>query len=196
MHTRPWGSLHFSSSLLQVKDNFLPPLLEAILGDYQRNVPGAREPEVLSTVTAIVEKLEASGEAGVQTNSLPKHQNFGRLVLVVHCTRGWGEHTLSHLHVCGPLQSAAISSMQEILSALFECTLDMINKDLEGFPEHRINFFRMLQSVTSYCFPGKPRPSHPPHPLSLHSHLQFTFRFQQPSSNSWWMQLCGPSSTL
>ena len=41
-----------------------------------------------------------------------------------------------------------------ILEALFECTLDMINKDLEEFPEHRINFFKMLQSINMYCFDG------------------------------------------
>lgn len=45
-------------TLLQVREHFLPPLLDAILGDYYRNVPQAREPEVLSTVTAIVDKLE------------------------------------------------------------------------------------------------------------------------------------------
>ncbi len=43
---------------LQVREHFLPPLLEAILVDYSQNVPQAREPEVLSTVTAIVDKLE------------------------------------------------------------------------------------------------------------------------------------------
>ena len=45
---------------LQVREHFLPPLLDAILGDYRRNVPEAREPEVLSTVSAIVDKLEVS----------------------------------------------------------------------------------------------------------------------------------------
>lgn len=38
--------------------NFIPPLFEAVLFDYQRNVPAAREPEVLSTMTAIVSRLE------------------------------------------------------------------------------------------------------------------------------------------
>ena len=46
-------------------------------------------------------------------------------------------------------------SVVHILDALFECTLEMINKDLEEFPEHRINFFKMLQSINKYCFPGK-----------------------------------------
>ena len=61
---------------LQVREHFLPPLLDAILGDYYRNVPQAREPEVLSTVTAIVDKLEVrcthrdtNGEKGLWCSS-------------------------------------------------------------------------------------------------------------------------------
>lgn len=41
------------------------------------------------------------------------------------------------------------------MEALFECTLEMLNKDLEEFPEHRLHFFRMLQSFTQHCFPGE-----------------------------------------
>ena len=41
------------------------------------------------------------------------------------------------------------------MEALFECTLEMLNKDLEEFPEHRLHFFRMLQSFTQHCFSGK-----------------------------------------
>ena len=89
-----------------VRENFLPPLLSAILLDYNKNVAEAREPEVLSCVTAIVEKLEYSA-----TDDVP-----------------------------------------QILDSLFECTLDMINKDLEQYPEHRINFFRMLYSINKHCF--------------------------------------------
>ena len=35
---------------------------------------------------------------------------------------------------------------------MFECTLDMINKDFQEFPEHRTNFFLLLQQVVTYCF--------------------------------------------
>lgn len=52
-------------------------------------------------------------------------------------------------------QAQVTDSVIHILDALFECTLDMINKDLEEFPEHRINFFKMLQSFNKYCFPGQ-----------------------------------------
>ena len=41
-------------------ENFIPPLLDAVLLDYQRNVPAAREPEVLSTMATIVNRLEVN----------------------------------------------------------------------------------------------------------------------------------------
>ncbi|CAK5283617.1 unnamed protein product [Mycena citricolor] len=48
-----------SESLEIVNANFIPLLLDAILGDYQRNVPVAREAEVLFLMAVIVEKLGA-----------------------------------------------------------------------------------------------------------------------------------------
>ena len=45
--------------------------------------------------------------------------------------------------------------MPEIFDAVFECTLDMINKDFEEFPEHRTEFFTLLQAVNSHCFAGQ-----------------------------------------
>lgn len=67
--------------------------------DYRSNVPAAREPEVLSTIAAIVLKLE-----GAITSEIP-----------------------------------------QIFDAVFECTLEMINKDFEEFPEFRTNFFLLVQ---------------------------------------------------
>lgn len=63
-------------------ENFVPPLLDAVLIDYQRNVPAAREPEVLSTMATIVNKLGG--------------------------------------HITGEIP--------QIFDAVFECTLNMINK--------------------------------------------------------------------
>ena len=73
--------------------------------DYKMTtVPAAREPEVLSTMAAIVNKLES------------------------HIT----------LHI------------PKIFEAVFEVTLNMINKDFEEFPEHRTNFFLLLQVSIIY----------------------------------------------
>jgi len=96
-----------SNDANMVLENFIPPLLDAVLLDYQRcAVPAAREPEVLSTMATTVNKLK-----GTLTPQIPK-----------------------------------------IFDAVFECTLDMINKDFEEYPEHRTNFFLLLQAVNLYCF--------------------------------------------
>ncbi|CAG0915869.1 unnamed protein product [Notodromas monacha] len=92
-----------------VLDNFIPPLLEAVLLDYSRcPVPSAREPEVLSTMATIITTLKNN-----ITPQVPK-----------------------------------------IFDAVFGCTLDMINKDFEEFPEHRINFYQLLKAVNLDCFPA------------------------------------------
>lgn len=100
------GWVSRSNDPQMVAENFILPLLDAVLLDYQRNVPAAREPEVLSTMATIVNRLEN------------------------HITQ----------------------SIPQIFDAVFECTLAMINKDFEEFPEHRTNFFLLLQAVNSHCF--------------------------------------------
>ncbi|CAG0882753.1 unnamed protein product [Darwinula stevensoni] len=90
-----------------VLENFIPPLLDAVLLDYARcPVPSAREPEVLNTMATIVNTL----------------------------------------------QSHITSEVPKIFDAVFACTLDMINKDFEEFPEHRTNFYVLLQAVITHCF--------------------------------------------
>ncbi|XP_025018118.1 exportin-1 isoform X1 [Tetranychus urticae] len=101
------GWIERSSDPKLVLENFIPPLLDAVLLDYQRcAVPCAREPEVLSTMATIVNQLQ-----GEIASEIPK-----------------------------------------IFDAVFECTLDMINKDFQEFPEYRTNFYLMLQEVVNHCF--------------------------------------------
>ena len=77
------------------------------------------------------------------------------------------------------LETIITSKIPDILDAVFQCTVEMINKvlgytcfvelsvpfsyticnrlqlqDFEEFPEHRINFFQMLQAVNQHCFPA------------------------------------------
>eukprot|EP01137_Pigoraptor_chileana_P009639 Opistho-2@3850 len=89
-----------------VMEKFLPPLFDAVLNDYQRNIPQAREPEVLFVLASIINKLK------------------------------------NHITPNVPM----------IFNAVFGCTLDMINKDFEVFPEHRTNFFLLLEALTRNCF--------------------------------------------
>jgi len=102
------GWISRSSNPQMVLENFIPPLLEALLIDYRLAIPVAREPEVLTTISVIVNKLE-----GQMIELIPK-----------------------------------------VFDAVFECTLEMINKDFEEFPEHRIGFYAVLQGVTTHCFPA------------------------------------------
>lgn len=41
-----------------------------------------------------------------------------------------------------------------IMENVFECTLEMINKDFSEYPEHRVEFFRLLKAINLYCFPA------------------------------------------
>lgn len=41
-----------------------------------------------------------------------------------------------------------------ILDAVFQCTLDMINKDFSEYPEHRVEFFKLLRAINQRCFPA------------------------------------------
>lgn len=42
-----------------------------------------------------------------------------------------------------------------IMENVFECTLEMINKDFSEFPEHRVEFFSLLRAINLHCFPGE-----------------------------------------
>ena len=41
-----------------------------------------------------------------------------------------------------------------IMENVFECTLDMISKDFSEFPDHRVEFFKLLKAINLYCFPA------------------------------------------
>ena len=49
--------INHADDLDQVNSSLLPPLLEAVLVDYNQNLPEARDHEVLDTMTAIIRKL-------------------------------------------------------------------------------------------------------------------------------------------
>jgi exportin-1 len=89
-----------------VAQGFIPPVLDPILGDYRRNIAGARDPEVLKLFSTVIEKLKTN----------------------------------------------VVDEAPRIMEALFEVTLEMITKNFEDFPEHRIKFFEFLKSINQYCF--------------------------------------------
>ena len=58
-----------ADDLEAVNANFMPPLLDAILGDYSTNVPAARDAEVLNVMATIISKL------GVSISSVTHYRN-------------------------------------------------------------------------------------------------------------------------
>ncbi|KAL9065314.1 MAG: hypothetical protein Q9157_007516 [Trypethelium eluteriae] len=95
-----------ADDLEMVRTMLVPQLLEAVLNDYKRNVPDAREAEVLNVMTTIINKLNVQMEDLIPT----------------------------------------------IMENVFECTLDMINKDFSEYPEHRVEFFKLLRTINLRCF--------------------------------------------
>ncbi|CAH9110042.1 unnamed protein product [Cuscuta europaea] len=87
---------------------FVPPMMDSVLGDYARNVPDARESEVLSLFATIINKYK-----GTMIEDVPR-----------------------------------------IFEAVFQCTLEMITKNFEDYPEHRLKFFSLLRAIASHCFPA------------------------------------------
>ncbi|KAM0943808.1 putative importin-beta domain, armadillo-like helical, exportin-1/Importin-beta [Dioscorea sansibarensis] len=85
---------------------FVPPMMDPVLGDYARNLPDARESEVLSLFATIINKYK-----GAMMEDVPR-----------------------------------------IFEAVFQCTLEMITKNFEDYPEHRLKFFSLLRSIATHCF--------------------------------------------
>ncbi|PON41471.1 Coatomer beta subunit [Parasponia andersonii] len=83
----------------QIGKQFVPPMMDPVLGDYHRNLPDARESEVLSLYK------------GAMTEDVPR-----------------------------------------IFEAVFQCTLEMITKNFEDYPEHRLKFFSLLRAIATHCF--------------------------------------------
>jgi exportin-1 len=97
-----------AEDLQAVRAQMVPQLLDSVLIDYNRNVAGARDAEVLKAMAAIITKL-----SGLMEDQVPI-----------------------------------------IMENVFECTLDMINKDFSEFPEHRVEFFNLLRAINLHCFPA------------------------------------------
>ncbi|KAK9063110.1 hypothetical protein SSX86_016980 [Deinandra increscens subsp. villosa] len=90
----------------QIGKQFVPPMMDPVLGDYARNLPDARESEVLSLFATIINKYKG----------------------------------------------AMIDDVPRIFEAVFQCTLEMITKNFEDYPEHRLKFFSLLKAIATHCF--------------------------------------------
>lgn len=51
-------------------------------------------------------------------------------------------------------QNLMDDKISPIMDSIFECTLEMINKDFHEYPEFRVEFFKLLQATNLFCFPA------------------------------------------
>lgn len=124
-----------ADDLEMIHNNLVPKLLEAVLIDYKNNVPDAREAEVLNVMTTIINKLHVRWRPNLSKHMVRLEQNL------------WAD-------MLTPLQSLMEDQIINIMDSVFECTLDMINKDFSEYPEHRVEFFKLLRTINLRCFPA------------------------------------------
>lgn len=125
-----------ADDLEMVNANIVPPLLDAVLVDYNRNVPDARDAEVLDVMTTIITKLNVRW-----INYTSKHSVRG-------------VNLKSRSHIANMHQGLMSDKVPTIMENVFECTLEMINKDFSEYPQHRVEFFKLLKAINLYCFPA------------------------------------------
>lgn len=89
-----------------VAQQLVPAMMDPVLGDYARNVPDARDAEVLSLFASIINSVK-----GAMMDEVPR-----------------------------------------VFAATFECTLEMIKRNFEDYPDHRPRFFSLLRAIVNHCF--------------------------------------------
>ena len=127
-----------ADDLEMIHQTLVPQLLEAVLLDYKRNVPDAREAEVLSVIASLISKLQVRLTPHTSKYMQVRGSRFDNL----RASTDFG------------LQGMMTEQVPAILDNTFECTLDMINKDFSEYPEHRVEFFKLLRVINQRCFPA------------------------------------------
>lgn len=94
-----------ADDLALVAAQYVPAMMDPLLGDYARNVSDARDAEVLSLFAVMINRLGSFME----------------------------------------------SEVPRIFESVFECTLGMITRNMEDYPEHRLQFFGLLRAITNHC---------------------------------------------
>ena len=54
--------------------------------------------------------------------------------------------------IINKLKTLMDNDVPHIFEAAFECTLQMITRNFEDYPEHRLQFFALLHAIVNHCF--------------------------------------------
>ncbi|GAA6019734.1 hypothetical protein JCM10207_009246 [Rhodosporidiobolus poonsookiae] len=113
-----------AEDLEQVNRDLIPPLLEAILGDYKQNIPAARDAEVLSVMVTIVSRL-----GGLMTDKIP-----AVLDAVFECTLGminqdlteYPEHRVAFFKLLRVINLNCFDALLAIPAPQFKLVMDAV----------------------------------------------------------------------
>ncbi|KAG6737653.1 hypothetical protein POTOM_059181 [Populus tomentosa] len=119
----------------QIGKQFVPPMMDPVLGDYARNLPDARESEVLSLFATIINKYKAA-----MIEDVPRI-----FEAIFQCTLE--EDAMSS-------NAAAYRNPINCSTEMSSSVLQMITKNFEDYPEHRLKFFSLLRAIAAHCFPA------------------------------------------
>jgi len=64
------------------------------------------------------------------------------------------EVLLLFAEIINKLGASMVPSVPRIFESVFQQTLDMITKNFEDYPDHRIHFFRLLEAINRHAFPA------------------------------------------
>jgi len=56
--------------------------------------------------------------------------------------------------IVNKLKVAFTKDVPRIFAHVFECTLTMITKNFQDYPEHRLHFFTLIRAINCHCFPA------------------------------------------
>ena len=90
------------------------------------------------------------------------------------------------VNIMGPL---LVDKVPLILDSVFQCTLDMINKDFSEYPEHRAAIFELLRAINKRCFPALLSLSPPQFKLIIDS-IVWAFKHTVRDICRHWSQYC------
>ncbi|KAA3468516.1 protein EXPORTIN 1A-like [Gossypium australe] len=133
----------------QIGKQFVPPMMDPVLGDYARNLPDARESEVLSLFATIINKYKAA-----MIDDVPRifEAVFQCTLEFVHVLLGLGV-SVGYPYVSEMGMLNFLFKFSSTFGRLYPRS-HMITKNFEDYPEHRLKFFSLLRAIATHCFPA------------------------------------------
>jgi len=108
---------------------------------------------ILKLIQCFVKTCQDSRKGDVYNNFLPKLmfvvlQDYGTTVPDARDA----EVLLLFSTIVSKLGSIMVQHVPTIFDSVFQATLDMITKNFQDYPEHRLMFFKLIQAINTFCF--------------------------------------------